>query len=80
MKSWTNGRHNDEGPTRPCSGSPIRAHDVGVIANEEFMTTNEIEKNVRELQHAIVAAELNYEIWWVYKEKKSRTRFVDVMG
>jgi hypothetical protein len=44
------------------------------------MTTDEIEKNVRELQHAIVVAELNYEIWWVCKEKNSRTRFVDVLN
>ena len=45
-----------------------------------MMTTNEIERNVKELQHAIVVAELNYDIWWVYKEKNSRTRFVDVMN
>jgi hypothetical protein len=44
------------------------------------MTTHEIEKNVRELQHAIVVAKLNYEIWWVYKEKNSRKRFVDVLN
>jgi hypothetical protein len=44
------------------------------------MMTNEIEKHVKELQHAIVVAKLNYEIWWVYKEKNSRKRFVDVLN
>lgn len=44
------------------------------------MTTNEIEKNVRELQRAIVTAQLSYEIWWVYKEKDSRARFTDVLN
>jgi hypothetical protein len=44
------------------------------------MTTNEIEKNVRELQHAIRVAKLNYEIWWVYKEKNSRKRFEAVLN
>jgi len=27
----------------------------------------QIENSVRELQHAIRVAELNYEIWWAYK-------------
>lgn len=44
------------------------------------MTANETEENVRELQHAIKVAKLNYEIWWVYKEKNSHTRFVDVLN
>jgi len=43
------------------------------------MTTTEIEKIVRELQHAIKVAKLNYEIWRVYKEKSSHLRFVDVL-
>jgi hypothetical protein len=43
------------------------------------MTTTEIEKIIRELQHAIKVAKLNYEIWWVYKEKNSHMRFVDVL-
>lgn len=40
----------------------------------------DIEKRVKELQHALIVAELNYEIWWVYKEKESRARFVDVLN
>jgi len=43
------------------------------------MTTIEIEKIIRELQHAIKVAKLNHEIWWVYKEKSSHMRFVDVL-
>jgi len=67
----------------PCNGSPGAPADGHVIAVEELeykMTTGEIEKNVRELQHAIVVAKLNYEIWWVYKEKNSRKRFVDILN
>jgi hypothetical protein len=41
---------------------------------------DEIQKNVKELQHAIIVARLNYEIWWVYKEKESRKRFVEILN
>ena len=41
---------------------------------------DEIAKNVRELQNALTIAGLNYEIWWVYKEKESRKRFVDTLN
>ncbi len=44
------------------------------------MTSNEIQKHVGELQHVIVVAKLNYEIWWIYKEKNSRMRFVDILN
>jgi len=33
--------------------------------------TDEIAKNVKELQNALTVAGLNYEIWWIYKEKKA---------
>lgn len=36
---------------------------------------NQIEQYIEELRHACVAARLNYEIWWLYKEKESRKRF-----
>jgi len=42
--------------------------------------TDEIQLHVKELQHAIIVAKLNYEIWWIYKEKNSRKRFVDVLN
>ncbi|HBI48075.1 MAG TPA: hypothetical protein DDX93_05090 [Smithella sp.] len=41
---------------------------------------DEIQKNVKELQHAIIVAGLNYEIWWTYKEKESRKRYVDILN
>jgi len=39
-----------------------------------------INQYIKELQNAITVAGLNYEIWWVYKEKDSRKRFVDTLN
>ena len=41
---------------------------------------DELTENVNELQNALTVAGLNYEIWWVYKEKESRKRFVDTLN
>lgn len=41
---------------------------------------DKIEQYVEELQHTCVVAGLNYEIWWLYKEKESRKRFVDTLN
>lgn len=41
---------------------------------------DDIQRNVKELQHALTVAGLNYEIWWVYKEKESRKRFIDTLN
>lgn len=41
---------------------------------------DDIQENAKELQHAITVAELNYDIWWVYKEKENRNRFVDTLN
>ena len=41
---------------------------------------DELTENVKELQNALTVAGLNYEIWWVYKEKESRKRFVDTLN
>lgn len=41
---------------------------------------NEIKRTIQELQHDIAVAGLNYEIWWVYKDKESRRRFVDTLS
>ncbi len=35
---------------------------------------------IKELQNAVIVAALNYEIWWVYKEKENRKRFVDTLN
>ena len=40
----------------------------------------QIEQYVKEVQHTCLVAGLNYEIWWTYKEKKSRKRFVDILN
>lgn len=40
----------------------------------------QIDKCISELRHAVIVAGLNYDVWWVYKEKGSRERFVDVMN
>lgn len=37
-------------------------------------------KYIEELQHTAVVAALNYEIWWTYKEKESRAKYVNVMN
>jgi len=42
--------------------------------------STEILQNIRELQNALTVARLNYEIWWVYKEKESRKRYVDTLN
>ena len=39
-----------------------------------------IQQHVKELQNALTIAGLNYEIWWLYKEKESRKRFVDTLN
>ncbi len=41
---------------------------------------NKILQNIKELQHALTVAGLNHEIWWIYKEKQSRKRFLDVLN
>lgn len=39
-----------------------------------------INNNIKELQDAIHVAGMNYEIWWIYKEKESRKRYVDTLN
>lgn len=39
-----------------------------------------ITQKVKELQNALTVAGLNYEIWWVYKEKESRKRYVNTLN
>ncbi len=40
----------------------------------------ELDRYLFELQQAIIAAELNYDIWWVYKDQESRKKFIDNMN
>jgi len=37
-------------------------------------------KYIEELHHTAVVAALNYEIWWTYKEKHSRAKYVNAMN
>ena len=38
------------------------------------------EKYINELRQVVNAAAWNYEIWWAFKEKESRTKYVDTMN
>lgn len=40
----------------------------------------DIASSVKELQNSLIVAELNYEIWWVYKERETRRRYIDVLN
>ena len=39
-----------------------------------------IDRFINELRHSMVTAELNYQIWWIYKEKDSRARYAGTMN
>lgn len=41
---------------------------------------SEIDSYIVELQHTVTVAGLNYEIWWVYKSKDTRPKFVKAMN
>jgi len=41
---------------------------------------NQVDEYIDELQHTVIVAGLNYDIWWIYREKKSREKFEDVMN
>jgi hypothetical protein len=40
----------------------------------------DIDQYISELRHTVTVAELNYEVWWVYKSKDSRPAYVDTMN
>ena len=35
---------------------------------------------VTELRHTVVVAMQNFDVWWVYKQRRDRSRFVDVLN
>lgn len=39
-----------------------------------------VKKQIKELQHTVHVAGLNFDIWWTYKQRRSRRRFVDVLN
>jgi hypothetical protein len=38
------------------------------------------EEYISELQQTVIAASLNYEVWWTYKSEDTRPKFVDAMN
>ncbi len=40
---------------------------------------DDISKNLEELQNTIKTANLNYEIWWIYKNKETRELYLDAV-
>ncbi len=41
---------------------------------------DDVEQYVAELQHTVITAWLNYEIWWVYKDADTRPVYLDTMN
>lgn len=39
-----------------------------------------IERYVKSIQDTIIAADHNHDIWWIYKSKEIRSKFIDVMN
>jgi hypothetical protein len=41
---------------------------------------DEINRHLQELHHLVAVAALNYQLWWVYKNKDTRGEYVDTMN
>ena len=41
---------------------------------------NELDIYIDELQHTVILAELNYDVWWVYEGKETREQFLGAMN
>jgi len=44
------------------------------------LTKPQFQKYLRELSHTALVASENYEIWWIYKNKEDRPKYIDVMS
>lgn len=42
--------------------------------------SSSIEKYIEELRHTATTAQLNYEIWWAYKNKENRPKYINTMN
>lgn len=40
----------------------------------------DIDKHIEKLRGTVMAAELNYDIWWVYKSKDTRPQYIETMN
>ena len=47
---------------------------------ENSLLIDNINSNIAAFQHAIVVAELNYDIWWIYKEKNNRKKYLNILN
>ena len=43
-------------------------------------TQDRIDSHIKSLQDTIKAAEHNHDIWWIYKSKDTRPKFIDLMN
>ena len=43
-------------------------------------TQEKIDNHIKSLRDTITAAEHNHDIWWIYKSKDTRPKFIDVMN
>jgi hypothetical protein len=43
-------------------------------------TQTRIENHIKSIQDTIIAAEHNHDIWWIYRSKDTRPKFIDVMN
>ena len=41
---------------------------------------NKARKHIKALANTITSASLHFDIWWVYKEKDSRAKYVDILN
>jgi len=41
---------------------------------------NKIERYIKNIRDTILAANQNHDIWWVYKHKDTRSKFLDIMN
>jgi len=44
------------------------------------MKSVDIDRHIRELQNTVVAATINYQIWWIYKSADTRPKYIDTMN
>ena len=42
--------------------------------------SSDIDASIKDIRDAVVAASLNYDVWWVYKSEDSRPKYVSAMN
>lgn len=41
---------------------------------------NQIKRHIKNLRDTITTASLNHDIWWIYKHKDTRSKYIDIMN